>query len=1012
MLAREPKIGVSFRCSILVFGVLLIAASPCAGELLRASEWYSRAYRMENGLPSSVIQAITQDHDGFLWVGTRSGVVRFDGFQFVRWNTHGEPKLPSNGALALLTSRDGSVWVGWAAATGGVSRLLHGQVVNYTTRDGLPPGQKSTLLEDRDGTIWAGGTGGLVAFDGTQWQIMGTSHGLELATSVYSLHEDRLGQLWVATAAGIFLRRDRHKLFEHVSPNIVHDLSEDDKGTIWVTDPNSAFGPLESGASARPADGTTQTSSSGVSILHDHRGIMWVGTRSGLLRVSHQNKAGSTTSLVEEEKGVAEEGVAAIYEDRDGDIWVGTRGGLLRIFKHDVTMFTRDQGLTNNVVGPVELDHDGNLWVGTVDALHKISERQLTSYPLPGLRIEALHQDQAARLWLATDEGVGRFENGRLLPLAVADSAVHGLTYALTSDLQGGLWLCGDSTARWDGRNLSTFNDNPEIGSRMCTSAYRGANGNIWLGFADGSLLVHQNGQFIAYSTRHRENREGIAAIRGDRRHRIWVAGQSSLSRIAQGQVTTVTKENGFPGTDIGGFVDDEEGHLWIAFDEGIIRLSKSEFDNVAGDPAHQIQYLPYDSSDGVLDAPTRNGYPSAVRDKGGKLWFQTVRGLAVIDPRRDVNVRSVTTIEIDRIIADGQVLPMSPLPTLPPGTSAIEINYTAASLAAASKVHFSYMLQGFDEDWVDAGARRQAFYNSLSPGTYRFHVRATIGGASRQSAVQEFTVLPAFYRQGWFSALCLAMVCTAVLAIRRWRVRAVRDQFVAVLAERARIGREIHDTMLQSMAGIALEIHAVVKQLGGSPETQELTRIRYKIQQHMRDARDSILELRSAQSQTGDLAEALRTFGDIAKVQSCSQFELTVTGAPRSLPVNVEQELLRTAREAVRNALRHAEARHVDVTVEYKHDSLRLSVSDDGRGFDPATLPLKRTQRWGILGMRERTEKLQGQFKIASSPGQGTVVDIVVPFTTPRGWFARVWRRGSAGGLTQADHSAPRSTV
>ena len=993
MLDRVSAIEANVRCVIvLAAGVLLSAPAPCAGEPAQPSEWYARAYRMEHGLPSSVIQAITQDHDGFLWLGTRSGVVRFDGLRFVRWNPRGEPQLPSNGALALLTSRDGSVWIGWGSITGGVSRLLDGSVVNYTSSDGLPRGAKSVLLEDRDGTVWVGGASGLAAFDGARWRIVRVAQGEEAAANVHALHEDRQGRLWVATSAGIFRRPGRYGPFERVSRAFVLDLSEDAAGALWVTDPDRAFSLLDEGAAAGPADDALLRPSSGEVLFHDRHGIMWVGTRRGLLRVANQGSTASPSWRVDVEEGVAEEGVATIYEDRDGDVWVGTRGGLVRIFKHYVTMFTQEQGLRNDVVGPVERDDDGNLWVATLGALHKISAGALRSYSLPGVRTEALHLDLAARLWLATDDGVARFENGRLVPLALPDDAPRGRIFVLASDLHGGLWMCGDSTARWDGERLSVFNDNPAIGSRICAAAYRDAAGKIWLGFGDGSLLVYENAQFNPVSTWRPDSRHGMRAILGDREGRIWVAGRNSLSRIEKDDVTTVGRQNGFPGNDIGDVVDDRAGHLWISVDDGIIRLHKSEFDKVAADAAHQIQYLVYGSADGVLEAPTRNGYPAAVRGPDGRLWFQTVKGLAVIDPSRDGNMRNITAVEVDRIIADGQPLVLSPRPLLPPRTATIQLDYTAASLAGASKVRFAYMLEGFDENWIEAGTRRQAFYNSLPPGAYRFHVRTSIGGIDQRSAAQEFSVLPAFYQRAWFAAVCLVLVGAAVVAIHRRRVRIVAERSAAVLAERARIGREIHDTMLQSMAGIALEIHAVAKQLRTAPGAQELTRIRRKVQQHMCDARDSILELRSAEGQTDQLAAALRSYAEVARVQDVTQYEVTAVGTAQPLPANVQQELLKTAREAIQNALSHAEARRVQVTVTYGPHTVRVAVSDDGLGFDPAA-PMDGTAHWGIIGMQERTAKIQGKLRIESRPGHGTDVEIVVPVNKRRGLLDRLWR-------------------
>jgi signal transduction histidine kinase len=335
--------------------------------------------------------------------------------------------------------------------------------------------------------------------------------------------------------------------------------------------------------------------------------------------------------------------------------------------------------------------------------------------------------------------------------------------------------------------------------------------------------------------------------------------------------------------------------------------------------------------------------------------------------------------VRIERVIADGNpFVPVAARLTLPPRIASVEINYTAVSLSAASKTRFSYLLEGFDRDWVDAGTRRQAFYTRLPPGRYRFLVRASIDGVEQSVARSELSVLPAFYQQTWFYAFSVAMLGLTFWAFWHWRIRSLQAQFALVLAERARIGREVHDTVLQGMAGVAMQLEGVGRRLDIAPAMarQELRRIGRQLRQHIEEARETILTIRTGVGERR-LATALSEFG--ARLSNGARVQVSVTGTCKAPCPDIERELMRIAQEAMRNAVRHGRAKYVRVDVHYEPNAIRLGIKDDGSGFDPKEAAFAEQPHWGLIGMRERAKKIGAELRIDSHLGSGTQVEVVV---------------------------------
>jgi signal transduction histidine kinase/ligand-binding sensor domain-containing protein len=923
------------------------------------------------GLLASTIHAIVQDDSGYLWLGADSGLIRFDGFGFTTWGTQGEPPLPGRIVMSLMATRDGSLWVGFGDA-GGVSRLRDGHLVHYRAEQGLAADFVLALLELHDGTILAGTRRGVARFNGTQWELLGRADGLPSA-AVHSLYEDRKHTLWAGTAQGVFCRRPGIATFERVSDSVVQRFTEDAAGTVWITDARRGFDRLFKSAASREYVGRPGDAV-GSALYVDSHGTIWVGTSGqGLWRARPDGTV--------EQIGLADQVISSVFEDRDGNVWVGTHGGLVRFYPHDVTMITHTDGLLSNTVRAMDTAPDGTVWIGTVDGLDSFTDvggvRKHRSYRLPNTRVTALHIDRAGTIWLGTETGVSTFDHGRLSAVGAAGANL-GTVFAMTSDDSGQLWLChvgAASPSRLDHGTLIDLDQVPEVRGRSCTSAFTDSGNRVWMGFADGSLVSYDGGLYRLFSTHDGLTGGSIYSIWEDAGHTLWVGTSKGISRIRDGRITSVTDRNGLPDTDVTAIVGDRLGNIWCAFNGGIVGLKASEIDRVAEHPQYRIQSTFLNESDGLLSPPTRYGFPTGGLDGDGAIWIQTVSGLAVVDPR-SLRAGQSAQVRIERAVVDGQALIALGGLMLPPHPSRVEIHYSALSLGGASKVRFSFRLDGVDTDWVDAGAHRQAYYTNLSPGTHQFRVRATMNGLD-DVAAWTFLIEPAFYQTGWFYGLSALGLVLAVWSTWRLRLRAMHSQFAGILEERARIGREIHDTLLQNMAGTALKLEGITAALDASahPSAPDLRKVRRQIQKYLTEARESILNLRSSTIERGSLVDVLQASVSEIAEHSSARVDVATLGRPIQYAPAIELEMLRIGQEAVRNAIRHGRAGRIRVELRYDDDELGLRVTDDGRGFNPEDPSIDDGHRWGLIGMSERVHRLGGEFRIESRPGEGTAV-------------------------------------
>jgi two-component sensor histidine kinase len=468
----------------------------------------------------------------------------------------------------------------------------------------------------------------------------------------------------------------------------------------------------------------------------------------------------------------------------------------------------------------------------------------------------------------------------------------------------------------------------------------------------------------------------------------LWIGTfGGGLDCLRHGRFYHYTSKDGLLSDNISHIEDDGQGWLWLSTTRGICRISKKQLQDFAAGNIARLTPVNYGLEDGLRSAQCAPGYPASGggwRTADGRLWFPTTRGLAVIDPNAPKRQPAAVAVQLAEVTANGTAIDIARPAELAPGNGRIQIHYTGIHLTAPDRVRYSYMLEGLDRDWVQAGKRRIINYNSLRHGNYRFLVRAEIDGGPASEASFAFRLLPHFYETLWFRLLAVLLLAASAWGAFRLRLRQIRGRFALVLEERVRLAREIHDTLAQGFVGISSQLDAVAMSL---PDNVDLAKQHLKLASRMvrhslTEARRSVMDLRASALEGHDLPAALHAGARQWTSGSSVQVQVDVSGEAKPLPEEMEQHLLRIAQEAVANTLKHAEANRIRIQLEMGARRLCLRVEDDGRGFEQQEAFRASGGHFGLLGMRERAERLGGALHLRSRPGDGTEVEVTVPLS------------------------------
>lgn len=992
---REPPFAamVASRLCILL-GILVagFAHSPAyALDPTRDLNQYKHTrWTITEGAPQG-IYGLVQGPDGYLWIGGSEGVYRFDGVTFEPIPL-GVPHAESWRVTAMLAAQDGTIWIGYdngklATYRGGALQLDASvpKTVAFTIR----------LAQTNDGAIWlAAGlqSRALYRRAGGRWQEIGTDWGFP-DDWVTDITATRDGSLWVTTSKAILLLRKGARRFEKVgTPVGPAAVSEDPAGRIWFSDRRGTRMLSASLARVGPVVATPPAQSA-FDTRFDRDGNLWGINGAGLFRMRAPSAWGDRPVSERVERFTAKEGltsdlVNAFLEDREGNIWVGTSLGLDRFRPANVVVMPSIG--SRAVWGYVLLGaRDGTVYVGANDGVFRISPGGRPALiPGAGGETHDLCEAHDGSIWALQTGKALRIRSGRVarqdVPLGrdrqycAVDNADNlligspGLPWGLDTLRSG----------RWHRRSFATLAASPQY---LITKTQQPSLALL----GSGALVrVDDLGRNAVPILRDRLTHISTVYVGAND---VLFAWQAGVSRLREGRLQTIST-NRFPWLVApSGFVETRTGQTWLIDKAGIIRVSTRALDRAFADPAAPLEPMILGMEDGLPNIQFRDGDHNAARGGDGRLWFTTTGGVVWVDPARLVRNALPPPVSIRAMTVAGKRYRNPSNMRLAPGTSQLAIQYAGLSLSIPNRVRFRYRLEGIDDDWIDAGTRRDAYYTNLGPGTYRFRVIAANndGVWNRDGATLEFTIPPTFVQSVWFKLLVGLGLIGMLAALYLWRLRQVtarlQHRFDIRIAERERIARELHDTLLQGFQGLMLQIKAGVNRLPDAAARKPLDDALKQAQAVLIEGRDRVQELRT-QDRASDLAQALIDSASMTASRTGPDVQVTTEGEPREVRPLVLEEVHRIGEEAIRNAQAHANAASIAVLLIWGRQSLRLSVCDDGVGMPAEILTHgERPGHFGLRGMRERAERIGGRLVISSSgsggrSGGGTEVELVVP--------------------------------
>ena len=949
---------------------------------LDISQYAHTSWKVRDGFAKGFIYAIAQTPDGYLWLGTEFGLLRFDGVRAVPWKPP-NGQLPSKDIPTLLVTRDGTFWIG---TTKGLASWRDGKLTTYSELNGS---RISALLEDRNGTVWAATR---------EARIFGENVGLIDADAEgnFWVGFDRDSRKWKSGRPQSFEVRDSM----HSQPS----LAEREQFAF----PTANYKGLTKSVAAQFERGT----STGVSqqMLRDREGSLWVATPGrGLVHI-HQGK----TDVFSEADGLSGDTVTGLLEDQEGDVWAVTMNGIDRFREYAVPNISIKQGLSSTNSVAIVGAKDGSVWVATYNGLNRWKNGRISV--VNGTRTPkgapySLFEDSQRRIWLSTVQEFGYLENNRFVPVR----EVHGgRITSMTEGSSGHLWLAKEEDGLlhiFQGRVVGKFpwtalghNDDGRV--VMADPSHHG----IWLGFSAGGISYFADGAIRkSYSVAEGLGAGSVNGLRFGPRGALWAATENGLSRIKDDHVTTLTSKNGLPCDNVHWTMDDAHHFVWVYTACGLVRIARTELDAWVADPSRSVRATLFDISDGVRT----HSYPSAVhgvtKASDGRIWYVAFDGVSVIDPQHFPFNKLPPPVQIEQVTADNKTYDAKNGLRLAPRIRNLIIDYTALSLVDPARIHFRYRLESQDSDWREVVNDRQVQYSNLPPGKYRFRVQASnnSGVWNEQGASLVFVIPPMWYQTNWFLALCGAGVLALLWAAFQVRVRQLAHQFNLTLearvAERTRIARDLHDTLLQTFQAILLRFHLAIHKL---PEDavdarRTLEEAVEQASEAIAEGRDAVQGLRMSTVQKNELAVAIRTVGEVLAAgetnQSSPNFKVVVEGATRDLHPIMRDEVYRLAAEALRNAFRHAAAQNVEVEIRYDKSYFRLRVRDDGKGIRNEILRADGRQgHYGLHGMIERAELVGGKLTIWSEMDRGTEIELVVPASRAYGQpTRRFWSFG-----------------
>ena len=979
------------------------------------AQYLHDSWGMERGFPGGSVRAMAQTPDGYLWIGTDKGLIRFDGLNFRSFPKTVPGGNPIGTVQAMQVDSEGNLWV----------LLQSTNILRYRGRrfeeghDQAEFGITALGRRNTGGILLSSLAYGTLIYDSGKFEVLRSTppQSADSPGAMTTETKDTLSSRF-SWATGVL----SHRLAEPNSP--VTSMVESPDGKVWLgTTDNGLF--LE-------VDGRVSAVASGIlthkiaCLLPLENSRLWIGTDDGILMWNGAEvTAAAVPSALQHGK------ILAMIRDRDSNIWVGTARGLLRVNSSGVSP-SLEQTATSEPVTALLEDREGNLWAGGPRGIERFRDGTFVTYSTGGLESESsgpVYVDGEGRTWFAPFEGGLHWLKNGEKGIVRNDGLDKDVVYSIAgggSDLWVGRQKGGLTRLRYRDGVISTktYTQSDGLPQNTVYAVYRSNDGSIWAATLNAGVGVLRNDHFTTYSRANGMSSDSVSAMAESPDGTMWFATPNGLNVLSNGQWRVFPAHDGMPSDNVNcllpdsagtlwigtasglafmngghiqlpsdapeplhesilGLAEDSQGRLWIATSNHILSVKRNRLPGGEFNPADVREY---GLEDGLQGTEGVKRQPSVLADNFGRVWFSTNRGLSVINTgRADSSVPEIVAVE--GLSVDGNPMNLQQPVRMSPGGHRVTFTYSGLSLSVPERVRFKYKLEGFDQGWSGPTAAREAVYTNLGPGSYRFRVVASNGDGvwnGVETAVP-FEVAPAYWQTWWFRLCCVLVGALLVLTFYRLRVRRVTNQmrlrYEERLAERTRIAQELHDTLLQGMISASMQLHVVAEQIApDSSAKPTLNRILSLMERVTEEGRSAVGGLRSLQNSSLDLGRAFSEIRQQFDPQNEIAFQVIAEGTPRPLHPIIRDEIYSIGREALTNAFRHAHASSMEVELEYAADGLRVLVRDNGHGFDSEVLRFGRDGHWGLSGMHERAKRINAKLRVLSRPSAGTEVELSVP--------------------------------
>lgn len=738
----------------------------------------------QDELPQVSVLTVAQTKDGYLWLGTYEGLVRFDGIQFSVVHPQNLNIPKSNGVFSLFEDSQGRLWIGTVG--GGLLCLKDGQFSGYSIQNGLPDNSVRAICEDQKGNIWIGTEDGLGLLENGKIRVFTTQDGLG-SNVIRTLCCDRSGKVWIGTIGGL-------SCFENgaftclttnqgLLNNRVNAIYEDLEHTIWVGTEGGGLSRWQNGHFQNYTVQQGLASNIILSVLEDRDGNLWIGTDGGGL---NRLKKDGTIARFSSKDGLSQNAVRSLFEDREGSLWVGTSSGLNRLRDGKFVTYTVQDGLSNNYLRTILEDRQGTIWLGSEGGgLTSFRDGAFTSYTteqgLASNLVRTACEDPEGNIWVGTNTGLSCLKNGIFATYTTKDGLANDNLYVIYCDRAGRIWI-GTAFAGlnvYENGRFRTYTTKDGLANNSVRAIFEDRQGGFWIGTNSG-LSYFKDGIFKNYTTQSGIINDRVFAFYEDTDGSIWMGTNGGLAHFSQGQFTNYTTRDGLFDDVAFQILEDNQGQFWMGCNKGLYCVPKRAFAQLDRREIGVLPCVSYGKTDGMRTNQCNGGsQPSAWKTRNGNLWFPTAKGAVVIDPRSIKLNQLAPPVVIETVVQGSEKFAPSHFLTFEPGENRFEFRYAGLSYLAPEKVRFKCKLEGFDPTWVDVGTRRVAYYTNLPARTYTFRVMACNNDGVWNEVGTSFTfrLKPPLWQTWWAYTIYLLTILAIIYASVQWRMNQLHQR-------------------------------------------------------------------------------------------------------------------------------------------------------------------------------------------------------------------------------------------